>query len=167
MRWGFGLQKLRGLEVDEAICSELDAAGGFQAGDSLIQQAKQARGTVGVNRRADGLCWCDIRRPRYLRQQRGGTQRDDKERDEQPLQMPIGKKRKEVATLAAVSTERCSKAPGVHRRGSDHNRPCSVHCQSTVVVFGWFRSSPLPTILRTASQIGKNLSERGGARALC
>ena len=66
---------------------------------------------------------------------------------------------KEVATLAAVSTTRCSRAPGVHRRGSDHRRPCSGHCQSTVVTPGLCGWSPLPTIVRTASHIGENLSE--------
>lgn len=71
----------------------------------------------------------------------------------------------EVATLAAVSTTRCSRTSGVHLRGSDHGRPCSVHCQSTVVVFGWSKPSPLPTIVRTASQMGENLSERD-ARAV-
>ena len=91
MRWDLGLQKLRGLEVEEAIRRELDAADGFQAGDSLIQQAKQTRGTAGVNRCANGFWWCDIRGPRHLRQQQGGTRRDDKERDEVPFQMSVGR----------------------------------------------------------------------------
>ena len=71
----------------------------------------------------------------------------------------------EVATLAAVSTTRCSRTPGVQRRGSDHRRPCSVHCQSTIVVPGMSWSAPLPTIVRTASHNGENLSE-SDARAV-
>ena len=71
----------------------------------------------------------------------------------------------EVATFAAVSTTLCSRTPGVHRRGSDHRRPCSVHCQSTVAVPGMRWSTPLPTMVRTASHNGENLSE-SDARAV-
>ena len=81
------MQKLRGLKVDETIRSELDAAGRCQAGDSVIQRAKQARGTVGVYRRANGRGRCDICGPCYLHQEWGGARGDDKERDEPPLQM--------------------------------------------------------------------------------
>ena len=65
----------------------------------------------------------------------------------------------EVATFAVVSTTLCSKTPGVYRRGSDHRRPCSVHCQPTVVVLGMWWSTLLPTMVRTASHNRENLSE--------
>ena len=73
-----------------------------------------------------------------------------------------------VATLAAVSTTLCRRTSEVHLSGSDQGRPCSVHCQRTDVVSSSFESSfpPFSSVVRTASHIGENLSERDALAVL-
>ena len=143
---------------------------------TLVKQMKQTRGAVGIQRCTDGLCRCDICGSRHFHQQRWGTRRNAEQGDELPLRVPSGRggsslrnKRPDlsgdIGRRVHHTTTRCSRAPGVHRRGSDHRRPCSMHCQSTVVAPGPSRSSPLPTMVRTASHNGENLSE-SDARAV-
>ena len=65
-----------------------------------------------------------------------------------------------VAMFAAVSTVRCVRTRAIHRMGSDHRRPCSVHCQRILMVvwlcvFVWSCIS-----VRTACHTGANLSAR-------
>ena len=73
-----------------------------------------------------------------------------------------------VAMFVAVSTVRCRRTSEVHRSGSDQGRPCSVHCQRTDAVSVSCESPPPPppSMVRTASHIGENLSERDALAVL-
>ena len=77
----------------------------------------------------------------------------------------------EVATLAAVSTTRCSRTSGVHRRGSDHNRPCSVLCALPIHRGRAWLVKAIPSANNSADRqpdrgefVGKGRAGSGGKR---
>ena len=65
-----------------------------------------------------------------------------------------------MATFAAVSTIRCRRTSGVHRKGSDQGRPCSVHCQCTDATLV-SRESPPPPSVASVARTASHIADRG------